>query len=72
MAVLRDVERFVVVQELVDVGVLRSVDYARCDELVHCFVVAWVGGVVDEACAAEVHAAREEGHADGSFVRDSL
>ena len=72
MAVQRDVQRFIVVQEFDDVGGCRSVDDAGGDELVHCFVVGGVGGVVDETRAADVDAAAEEGHAEGFVVRDAL
>lgn len=72
MPVLRDVEGFVVVEEFDHVGGLRRVDDGGGDELVHCFVVGGVGGVVDEAGAADVDAAGEEGHAHGFVVGDAL
>lgn len=48
MAVGGDVERFgVAVEEFDDVGGGWGVYDGRGDELVHCFVVGWLGGVVD-------------------------
>lgn len=52
VAVERDVEGFVVVEEFEDVGGWGRVDDGRCDELVHGFVGGGVGGVVEEAGAA--------------------
>ena len=72
LAVRGDVERFVVVEKFEDVGRGRGVDYAGRDELIHGFVVGGVGGVVDEAGAAGIHCAGDEGHADGALVRDAL
>ena len=63
MPVLRDVERLVVVQQFDHVAGRRGVDDGGADELVHRLVVAGFAGVVHEACAADVHAAGEEGHA---------
>ena len=70
-AVGGDVERFVVVEELEDVAGWGGVDDGGGDELVHCFVVGWVGRVVHEARAAGVHCAAEEGHADGAPLGDA-
>ena len=70
-AVGGDVERFVVVEELEDVAGRWGVDDGGGDELVHCFVVGGVGRVVHEACAAGVHCAAEEGHADGAPLGDA-
>lgn len=72
MAVGRDVEWFVVVEELKNVGCGRGVDDGGGDDLVHCFVVGGFGWVVNEAGAAAVDGAREEGHAEGFLVRDAL
>lgn len=72
MAVSGDVEWFVIVEELEDVGGERGVDDGGGDDLVHCFVVGGFGGVVDEASAAAVDGAGEEGHAEGFLVRDAL
>lgn len=72
MAVRRDIEGLVVVQELEDVGRGRGVDDGGGDELVHGFVVGGLGGVVHEAGAAAVDGAGEEGHAQGFLVRDAL
>ena len=55
-----------------DVAGHRGVDDGGGDELVHCFVVGGFGRVVDEAGAADVDAAGEEGHAQGFVVRDAL
>ena len=52
--VLRDVEGFVVVEHLEDVGGRRGGDDGGGDDLVHCFVVAGVGGVVEETGGADV------------------
>ena len=70
-AVGRDVERFVVVEELEDVAGRWGVDDGGGDELVHCFVVGGVGRVVHKACTAGVHGAAEEGHADGATLGDA-
>ena len=67
-----DVERFVVVEKLQDVGGGRGVDDRRRNKLVHGFVVGGVRRVVDEAGAAGVNCAGDEGHADGALVRDAL
>lgn len=72
MSVGGDVEGFVVVEEFEDVRGGRGVDDGRRDELVHCFVVGRVGGVVDEAGPAAGDAAGEEGHAEGFLVGDAL
>ena len=72
LAVGGDVQGFVVVEEFEDVAWGRGVDDTGGNELVHCFVVGGVGGVVDEAGAAGVDCAGDEGHADGALVRDSL
>ena len=75
VAVDGDIQRFVRVgglQEFEDVGGRRGVDDGGGDELVHRFVVAWVGGVVDEAGAAAVDGAGKEGHAEGFLVGDAL
>lgn len=73
MAVGGDVEGFgVAVEEFDDVGGGWGVDDGGGDELVHCFVVGWLGGVVDEAGAADVDGAGEEGHAEGLLVGDAL
>ena len=72
MPVLGNEELFVVVQEFDDVVGCGGVDDGGADELVHGFVVAGFAGVVDEACAADVHAAGEEGHAERFVVRDAL
>jgi hypothetical protein len=40
--------------------------------LVHSLVVAGFTGIVDKACAADVHAAGQERHAQGFVVRDAL
>lgn len=72
MPVGGDVEGFLAVEEAHDVGGERGVDDGRGDELVHCLVVGGVRGVVDEAGAAGVDAAGEEGHAHGFVVGDAL
>ena len=72
MAVGGHVEGPVVVQHLDDVGGGRGVDDGGGDELVHCFVVGGLAGVVHEAGAAAVDAAREEGDAHGLVVGDAL
>ena len=72
MAVGGDVEGLVVVQHFENVGGGRGVDDGGGDELVHCLVVRRLAGVVDEARAAAVGAAGEEGHADGFLVGDAL
>lgn len=72
MPVGGDVELFVVVEHADDVRRGRGVDDGGRDELVHGFVVRGFGGVVDEARAADVDAAGEEGHAEGFVVRDAL
>lgn len=72
VAVGGDVEGFVVVQQLEDVGRGRGVDDRGRDELVHGLVVGGVRGVVHEAGAADGDGAREEGHAEGFLVGDSL
>lgn len=51
-----------------DVAGSRSVDDGRSDDLVHCFVVLGVGGVVDQTGAGAMDCAREEGHAEGLVV----
>ena len=68
MAVCRDVEGLVVVQEFEDVGGRAGVDNGGGDELVHGLVVGGLRGVVDEAGAAAVHSTGEEGHANGFLV----
>ena len=65
MAVLRYEELFVVVQEFNDVIWSRGVYDRGGDKLVHGFVVARFARVVDEACAADVHAPGQEIHAQG-------
>jgi len=72
VAVLRDIEWFVVVEQFEDVGGSGRVDDGGRDELVHCFVVGGFGGVVHEACATDVDAAGQEGHAEGFVVGDAL
>lgn len=72
MAISGDVQRPVVVQELEHVVWRGGGDDGAGDELVHGLVVGGVGGVVQEAGAAEGGAAAEEGHADGFLVRDAL
>ena len=72
VAVLRDVEGFVVVQEFEDVGGRGRVDDGTGDQLVHSFMGGGVGGVVEESGAAGRHGAGEEGNADGALLRDSL
>ena len=72
VAVRRDVEGLVVVQELEHVGGGWGVDDGGGDELVHGFVVGGLGGVVHEAGATAVDGAGEEGHAQGFLVRDAL
>lgn len=72
MTVLRYVEGFVVVQEFEDVGGWGRVDDGRGDELVHGFVGAGVGGVVQQADAAGGDGAGEEGDADGALLGDAL
>lgn len=54
LAVGRDVEGLVVVEHFEDVGGWWGGDDGRGDDLVHGFVVAGMGGVVDEAGAAAV------------------
>lgn len=63
VAVGRDVEGLVVVQQLEDIRGGRGVDDGGGDELVHGFVVRGLGGVVHEAGAAAVDGTGEEGHA---------
>lgn len=73
MAIGRDVEGFgVAVEEFDDVGRGWGVYDRGGDELVHCFMVGGLGGVVDEAGAADVDGAGEEGHAEGFLVGDTL
>ena len=73
MAVLRYIQGFLGrVEEFEHVGGGRRVDYARGNELVHCFVVRGLGGVVDETGTADVDGAGEEGHAEGFLVGDLL
>ena len=72
MAVLRDVQRFIIMEEFEDVGGGGRVDDGGGDELVHGFVGGGVGGVVEEAGAAGGDGAGEEGDADGALVRDGL
>lgn len=76
MAVHGDIQRFVGVvgglEHFEDVGGGRGVDDGGGDELVHCFVVGGFGGVVDEAGAAAVDGAGEEGHAEGLLEGDTL
>ena len=63
MPVGRDVDGLVAaVQQFEDVAGRRAVHDGRRDELVHGFVVGGVGWVVDEAGAADVDGAGEEGH----------
>ncbi len=59
-------------EQLEDVRGGRRVDNGGGDELVHCFVVGGVGGVVDEAGAAAVDGTGEEGHAQRFLVGDLL
>jgi hypothetical protein len=68
MAILRDIQRFIVVEEFEDVGGWGGVDNGRGDELVHGFVGGGVGRVVEEAGAAGGDGAGEEGDADGALV----
>lgn len=73
VAVGGDIQRFAVVsEEFEDVVGGRGVDDGGGDELVHRFVVGGFGGVVDEAGAAAVDGAGEEGHAQGFLVGDAL
>ncbi len=72
LAVRRDVERLVVVEKFKNVGGGWCVDDGGRNELIHGFVVGGVGGVVNEAGAAGIHCAGNEGHADGALVRDTL
>lgn len=72
MAVLGDVEGFVVVEEFEDVGGRGSVDDGGGDELVHGFVGGGVGGVIEEAGAAGGDGAGEEGYADRTLLGDAL
>ena len=59
-------------EEFEEVGGGWGVDDGGGDELVHCFVVGGVGGVVQEAGAAAVDGAGEEGDAEGFLVGDAL
>ena len=54
VAVGGDVEGFVGVEQFEDVGGRRDVDDGGGDDLVHCFVVGGVGGVVQDAGAGAV------------------
>lgn len=71
-AVGGDVEGFVVVKELEDVGGWRGVHDRGGDELVHGLVVRRVRGVVHETGAAGVDGSREEGETDGALFGDAL
>lgn len=68
VAVLRDVERSVVVEEFEDVGGGRRVDDGGGDQLVHGFMRGRVRGVVEESGAAGGDTAGEEGYADGPLL----
>lgn len=68
----RDVEWFVVVEELEDVAVWWGCDDGGGDELIHCFMVRRMGGIVEETGAGCVSSARQEGETDGTVVGDSL
>lgn len=57
------IQRLVVVEKLEHVGWGRRVDDRGGDELVHGFVIGGLGGVMDEAGAAAIDGAGEEGHA---------
>lgn len=59
-------------QHFDDVRGRRAVDHRGGNELVHGLVVGGVAWVVDEAGAADVDGAREEGHPEGLLVRDAL
>lgn len=73
LAVGRDVESLVAaVQQLHDVGWRGGVDDGGGDDLVHGFVVGWMGRIVDEAGAAAVDGTGEEGHSDAFLMGDSL
>lgn len=73
MAILRDVNRLlIVVQETKDVGRRRGVDNAASDELIHSLMVTRVLRVMKQTGPARVHAAGEEGDAEGLVVRDLL
>lgn len=64
MAVSRDVERFVIVEKLKDIGGGRCIHDRGGDDLVHCFVVGWFGRIMNEAGAAAVNGTRKKGHPD--------
>lgn len=73
MAVERDVEGLLLLLEkFEDVGGGWCVDNTGADELIHCFVIGGVGGIVDEAGAARVDASAKESHADAAIVGDAL
>ena len=72
MSVLRDIQGAIIVEEAQCITPRRAVDDGCRNDLVHSFVVLGARRVVDEACAAAVDCAGEEGHAEGFVVRDAL
>jgi hypothetical protein len=72
LAVRRDVQGLVVVEEFEDVAGRWGVNDRRADELVHGLVVGGMRGIVHEAGAAGVDCAGDEGEADGALVGDAL
>lgn len=72
MTIGGNVKRFVIVQHFEDVRCRRGVDDRGGDDLIHCFVVRWLGRVMDKACTTAVDGAGEEGHTQGFLVGDTL
>lgn len=64
MTVGGDIERFLVVEKLEDIGGRRRIHNGSGDDLVHCFVVRRFGRIMDQASAAAVNGTRQEGYTD--------
>lgn len=72
MTIGGDIEQFMVVEELEDIGGRRRVDNGSGDDLVHRFVVGRFGRIMDQASAAAVNGTRQEGHTDRFLKSNSL
>jgi len=72
LAIGRDIERSIAVKQFKDVIGWWCGDDRGGDELVHCFVVLGMGGVVNDAGAAGVNCTREEGESYVTVVGDAL
>jgi len=72
MAILRNIQGPIVVQEPENIVARWGVDDRRCYDLVHCLVVLGFRRIMDEAGTADVDPTGEECHAEGLVMGNPL